>query len=386
MSDLPSTTEIVVIGGGVMGASTAYHLARRGVKDIVLLEKQEMFGLGATGKCAGGIRYQFSTEVNIRLSLHSLPMLDRFADEMGQSIDRRKTGYMFLLTNEQEVQTFRNTVALQHRLGVNTEWLSGDDVRRRVPQLAADDVLAGTINAEDGLADPAGVVLGYINRGRELGVQPFTDTPVIAIDLNTNGTYTVHTPQGRITCDKIVNAAGPWSAVVSDMVGVSLPVVPIRQQMLTTTMLPDLRPDFPFVIDFARSLYFHPEGDGLLTGMSNPNQPVSFDESVNEEWEFTHLEAAIERLPLLEQAGLKAHWAGLYEVTPDAHPIISGVAERPNYYVVAGFSGHGFMHGPIAGLLMAEIILDGKAHTEDISSLDYARFAEGRLVREYNVI
>ena len=386
MSDFPSTTEIVVIGGGVMGASTAYHLARRGVKDIVLLEKQEIFGLGATGKCVGGIRYQFSTEVNIRLSLHSLPMLDRFADEMGQSIDRRKTGYMFLLTNEQEVQTFRNTVALQHRLGVNTEWLSGDDVRRRVPQLAADDVLAGTINAEDGLADPAGVVLGYINRGRELGVQPVTDAPVTAIDINANGTYTVHTPQGQITCEKIVNAAGPWSAVVSDMVGVSLPVVPIRQQMLTTTTLPELRPDFPFVIDFARSLYFHPEGDGLLTGMSNPNQPVSFDESVDEEWEFTHLEAAIERLPLLEKAGLRAHWAGLYEVTPDAHPIISGIAERPNYYVVAGFSGHGFMHGPIAGLLMTEIILDGKAHTEDISSLDYARFAEGRLVREYNVI
>ena len=386
MSDFPSTTEIVVIGGGVMGASTAYHLARRGVKDIVLLEKQEIFGLGATGKCVGGIRYQFSTEVNIRLSLHSLPMLDRFADEMGQSIDRRKTGYMFLLTNEQEVQTFRNTVALQHRLGVNTEWLSGDDVRRRVPQLAADDVLAGTINAEDGLADPAGVVLGYINRGRELGVQPVTDAPVTAIDINANGTYTVHTPQGQITCEKIVNAAGPWSAVVSDMVGVSLPVVPIRQQMLTTTPLPELRPDFPFVIDFARSLYFHPEGDGLLTGMSNPNQPVSFDESVDEEWEFTHLEAAIERLPLLEKAGLRAHWAGLYEVTPDAHPIISGIAERPNYYVVAGFSGHGFMHGPIAGLLMTEIILDGAAHTEDIRSLDYARFAEGRLVREYNVI
>lgn len=386
MTNLPASTQIVIIGGGVMGASTAYHLAQRGVKDVVLLEKQETYGLGATGKCAGGIRYQFSTEVNIRLSQLSLPMLDRFADEIGQEIDRRKIGYLFLLTSEKEVETFRQTIALQNRLGVPTQWLSGDDVRRRVPQLAADDVLAGTFNPEDGLADPAGVVLGYINAARRLGAQPFSDAPVTAISVNANGTYTVATPQGAITCEQIVNAAGPWSAVISEMVGVPLPVKPIRQQMLTTTALPELRPDFPFVIDFARSLYFHPEGDGLLTGMSNPNQAAGFDEAVDEEWEYTHLDAAIERLPLLEKAGLKAHWAGLYEVTPDAHPIIGAIPQRPGYTVVTGFSGHGFMHGPIAGQLVAEIILDGRAHSLDISSLAYSRFSADDLNKEYNVI
>ncbi|RME98626.1 MAG: FAD-binding oxidoreductase, partial [Chloroflexi bacterium] len=153
-----------------------------------------------------------------------------------------------------------------------------------------------------------------------------------------------------------------------------------------TTPLPELRPDFPFVIDFARSLYFHPEGDGLLTGMSNPNQPPGFDETVSDEWEFTHLDAAIERLPLLENAGLLSHWAGLYEVTPDAHPIIDAIAARPGYFVVTGFSGHGFMHGPIAGQLMTEIILDGQAATVDISSLAYNRFSAEQLNREYNVI
>ncbi len=386
MINFPNKAQVVVIGGGVMGASTAYHLAKRGVKEIVLLEKQASYALGATGKCAGGIRYQFSTEVNIRLSQLSLPMLDRFAEEIGQEIDRRRIGYLFLLTTPADVATFQRTTELQNRLGVPTQWLSGDEVRRLVPQLSADDVLAGAFNPDDGLADPAGVVLGYVNAGRRLGVRPFTDAPATGIDLNANGTYTVHTPHGAIICEQIVNAAGPWSAGISDMVGVPLPVEPIKQQILTTTPLPELRPDFPFVIDFAQSLYFHPESGGLLTGMSNPNQVAGFDETVDEDWEFVHLEAAVERLPLLETAGLKSRWAGLYEVTPDAHPVIGAVPNRPNYYVVAGFSGHGFMHGPIAGQLMAEIMLDGQAHTLDISSLAYNRFNAEDLDKEYNVV
>ncbi|HMR63723.1 MAG TPA: FAD-binding oxidoreductase, partial [Anaerolineae bacterium] len=335
--------------------------------------------------CAGGVRYQFSTEINIRLSQHSLPMLDRFPDEIGQEIDRRKTGYLFLLTRQANVERFKEIVALQHRLGVQTEWLTGDEVRRRVPQLKTDDVLAGTNHPEDGLADPNSVVNGYITAARRLGVQSFTDSPVRAIDLVKRG-FSVQTPHGAIACEKIVNAAGPWSSPVSEMVGVPLPVKPVRQQMLTTSPLPQIQPDFPFVIDFAQSLYFHREGEGLLTGMTNPNQPAGFDESVDEEWEFTHLEAAIARLPLLETAGLQSHWAGLYEVTPDAHPIISAIAEQPGYYVVTGFSGHGFMHGPIAGLLLTEIILDGQAHTLNISRLAYDRFSEEELTKEYNVI
>lgn len=148
---LPKHSEIVVIGGGVMGASTAYHLAQRGMRDVALLEKEPFFGTGATGRCAGGIRYQFSTEVNIRLSQASLPMLDRFEEEMGQVIDRRRCGYFFLLTREADVAQFRQNVALQHRLGVPTQWLTGDEVRRRLPLLKADDVIAATVCPEDGL-------------------------------------------------------------------------------------------------------------------------------------------------------------------------------------------------------------------------------------------
>lgn len=369
-----------------MGASTAYHLAQRGCTDLLLLEKQELFGMGATGKCAGGIRYQFSTAINVRLSLLSLPMLDRFEAELGQAISLRRDGYLFLLTNEHDVAIFRHNVALQHSLGVPTEWLDGDEVRRRVPLLAADDVIAGTFCAQDGLADPNGVVMGYITAARRLGAKTLTGVTVMGI-ARQNGRITgVITDQGSIACQVIVNAAGPWSALVSDMAGVPLPVTPIRRQMLTTTALPQIPPDFPFIIDFAQSLYFHREGAGLLTGQSNPHEAPSYDERVDPAWEVAHMEAATQRLPLLAQAGRAAHWAGLYEVTPDAHPIFGPVPGLDGYYLVTGFSGHGFMHGPAAGLLLSEIILDGYAHTLDISALDYARFAEARLIREYNVI
>ena len=386
MNALPPTAQVVVIGGGVMGASTAYHLARRGCTDVVLLEKQEFFGMGATGRCAGGIRYQFSTEINVRLSLHSLPMLDRFEEELGQNIGLRRDGYLFLLTNDRDVETFRHNVAMQQRLGVATEWLTGDEVRRRVPQLAATDVIAGTFHAGDGLADPNSVVMGYVNGARRLGARAFTEAAVTGIEVAGGRVNGVQTTQGHIACDVVVNAAGPWAAPISVMAGVPLPITPLRRQMLTTTPLPELAPDFPFVIDFARSLYFHREGEGLLTGQSNPHEVPGFDESVDTEWELEHMEAAVQRLPLLARAGRMAHWAGLYEVTPDAHPILGGVPQVAGYFVVAGFSGHGFMHGPIAGLLLSEFILDGHAHTLDVSSLDYARFAEGRLIREYNVV
>ena len=386
MSILPQSAQVVVIGGGVMGASTAYHLALRGVRDVVLLESQSFFGQGATGKCAGGIRYQFSTAINVRLSQISLPMLRRFEEETGQPIDLRWPGYMLLATTEENIAEFRRNVALQHSLGVPTEWLTGDEVRRRVPQLAADDVLAATYHAGDGIADPNGVVAGYISAGRRLGVRAFNDAPVTGMEVANDRVTAVITPHGRVACETVVNAAGPWAALVSEMAGVPLPIIPVRRQMLTTAPLPELDPDFPFVIDFARSLYFHREGEGLLTGMSNPNQAPGFDESIDDEWELTHLEAAVERLPLLAHARLLARWAGLYEVTPDAHPIIGRIPQRPNFIVVAGYSGHGFMHGPVAGLLVSEIILDGRAHTLDISQLGYERFAEGRLVTEYNVI
>lgn len=382
---IPSTAAIVIIGGGVMGASTAYHLAARGQKDVVLLEREMFFGQGATGRCAGGVRYQFATEINIRLSQFSLPMLERFEEELGQAVDYRKVGYLFLLTKSKDVDVFRQNKALQNALGVQTEWLAGDEIRYRLPMMNLDDVIAGTNHPDDGTVDPHGVVMGYINTAQRLGVRCCSDVSVDGIQVEGGKVVKVITPQGDISTPTIVNAAGPWAGVVSEMADLSLPLTPLRRQWLTTTPLPGLPPDFPFVIDFGRSLYFHPEGRGLLTGMSNHGEIPGFDQNIDPEWELTHMDAAISRMPMLETAGVMSRLAGLYENTPDSHPIY-GKTPIEGFYIVTGFSGHGFMHGPISGLLMSEIILDGQATTLDLSPLDLARFNENRLIHEYNVV
>jgi sarcosine oxidase subunit beta len=380
-----ATADVIIIGGGVMGTSTAYHLALRGQHNIILLEKDDFFGQGATGRCAGGVRYQFGTEINIRLSLLSLPMLERFKQEIGQSIDYRKIGYLFLLTTPDEVNTFKHIVSLQNRLGAQTQWISGDDIRRLLPIMRLDDVLAGSFNPLDGLVDPNSVVMGYISAAQRLGVKALTSIPVTGIQVASGRVIGVHTPDQTISAPIIVDATGPWSGYTSQMAGLQVPVSPVRRQWLTTTGIKALPRDFPFVIDFSKSLYFHPEGPGLLTGMSNPDQLPGYDQNIDPDWELVHMEAAVKRLPLLENVGLSSHLAGLYEITPDAHPII-GKTPIDGYYLISGFSGHGFMHGPIAGKLLSEIILDGKAGTMDISMLDYARFGEGRLIHEHNVV
>lgn len=383
--DIPKTANIVIIGGGVMGASAAYHLAQRGIQDIVLLEKEEFFGTGATGRCAGGVRYQFSTEINVRLSLESLPMIERFRDEIGQDVNYRQCGYLLVATNEQDAKTFEQNVALQNRLGVGTQLLSGDEVRTRLPFMRFEDALAGTFHHKDGLVDPNSVVAGYVRAAQKLGVKAFTSTGVTGVRVQGGRIEAVEVGQEVIQTRTVLNTAGPWAGVIGKMAGIQIPIQPLRRQMFTTNPLKEIPEDFPFVIDFAQSLYFHREGDGLLVGMSNPNETPGFNQSVNEEFELVNFEAAIERMPLLEQASRASHWAGLYEVTPDAHPIFGG-SPVGGFYICAGFSGHGFMHGPVAGKLMAEYIVDGKFSTLDVSMLDLARFEEGRLIKEYNVV
>jgi sarcosine oxidase subunit beta len=331
------------------------------------------------------VRYQFATEVNIRLSLASLPMLERFRDEIGVDPLYRPCGYLLVLTTEADVNAFQKNVDLQRSLGVATEWLEADEVRRRLPLMRFEDARAGTFHAKDGLADPNSVVQGYAGRARTLGANLLTGCFVSGIVVAGGAVQTVETNRGPIACRHVVNAAGPWLGQVGALAGVQIPVEPVRRQMATTTALPDLPADFPFVVDFAQSLYFHREGDGILTGMSNPAQRPGFDQSIDADWEVTALEAAARRMPMLERAGRRAAWAGLYEVTPDALPVF-GPSPVDGFWVVGGFSGHGFMHGPIAGKLMAEFLILGRAVTVDVSQLDLGRFAKGRLVPEYNVV
>jgi sarcosine oxidase subunit beta len=382
---VPKTADIVVVGGGVMGASTLYHLAARGQKDIVLLDKEEFFGQGATGRCAGGVRYQFSTEINVRLSLESLPMLERFKDEIGQDINYRKCGYLIICTNEQDKAAFQRNLALQHSLGVETEWLDGNQVGERLPLFRFEDAIGATFHHKDGLVDPNSVVTGYISAASKLGAKALNMVEVTGFETSKDRIIAVQTDQGRITTGLVVNAAGPWAGLVAEKAGVHIPLTSLRRQMFTTTPMTEIPGDLPFVIDFAQSLYFHREGEGLLIGMSNPNEVHGFDQNVDEAFELVNLEAAIERLPLVESAGMVSHWAGLYEVTPDAHPFY-GKTPCEGFLVIGGFSGHGFMHGPVSGKLMSELILDGGFKTLDVSMLDLARFTEGRLIQEYNVV
>jgi len=385
MNTPPKTTSIVIIGGGIMGASTAYHLASRGFSDVLLIERELFFGTGATGRCAGGIRYQFNTCVNIRLSKKSLPMLDSFEEETGQSALVHKCGYVFVLTSEKDVDVFKKSVELQHSLGVNTLWLNGDEIQKITAPCLFPDALAGTFNADEGLADPNSIVMGYIKAAQKLGVKFITGCCATEIVLKSNKISKVKTSLGEIHTECVVNTCGPWSAALGKTIGLEIPVSPIRRQWLVTESILALPAEFPFVIDFSQSLYFHREGSGLLSGMSNPREIIGEDQSIDSEWELEHIEAALHRMPLLENTGIITRQAGLYEVTPDAHPII-GSTPVDGFYLLTGFSGHGFMQGPICGKLMSEILIDGDAYTVDVSMLDYNRFSENRLITEYNVV
>jgi sarcosine oxidase subunit beta len=274
---------------------------------------------------------------------------------------------------------------MQRSLRVESEWLSGDEVRRRLPLMRFEDAVAGTFNANDGLVDPNSVVSGYVSAAQRLGARLITDTEVLGIQVRGGKIMGMETSAGTIATPLVLDAAGPWAGQIAAMAGVNLPITAIRRQWFTTTALEAVPRDFPFVIDFAQSLYLHREGEGLLIGMSNQNEVAGFNQAVDEDFELVNAEAAIARMPLLESAGRASHAAGLYEVTPDAHPIF-GLTPVEGFLIMGGFSGHGFMHGPVAGMLMSELIIDGAYKTLDVSTLDLARFEERRLIQEYNVV
>ncbi|MBI3080004.1 MAG: FAD-binding oxidoreductase [candidate division NC10 bacterium] len=379
------TAEVIIVGGGVIGVSIAYHLAHRGSQGILLLEREELLGTGSTAACAGGFRYQFSSEIHIRLSQLSIPAFLRFREEVGFPLTLHQDGYLFLLTREADVSLFQESLALQRRLGVPVEWLTPEEAGALIPGLDVSDVRAATYGPADGIADPAGVTQGYAAAARRLGVTIETGSEVTDIRVEGGRVRGVRTGREAVAAPVVVNAAGPWAAQVARLAGVSLPVRPSRRHVVTTRPFPGAPPRRTLVIDFASTFYFHRESEGLLFGMSR-EEPDGFDTSVDPDFVSRIVEIGLGRFPPLGEAELGRTWAGLYEMTPDAHPILGEAAETAGFFLANGFSGHGFQHAPAVGLLLSELILDGKATTLDISPLGPARFAAGPVMAERHVV
>jgi glycine/D-amino acid oxidase-like deaminating enzyme len=383
------TAEVVIIGGGCMGASVAYHLTRCGVTDIVLVEREKMLATGSTGRNAGGVRHQFSNAANIRLSLESISFLEHFAEHVGHAIDFHQDGYLFLLSRAASVDTFRKNVALQRSLGVDVEWLDAAAAARLAPGLDAEGVAAATFCQRDGIADPNGVTMGFAKAAQAAGVSIERDTEVTGIRMESNRIAAVETTRGTIETRIVVNAAGPYARQIGRMVNVDVPVDPFRRHIFIAanpqSQIPNPEPRWPasriMVIDFETTFYFHREGAGLLFGMGDPGETPTFDTTV--QWDFLPqvIEIAVKRLPVLADASISHAWAGLYEVTPDANPLIGPVAEVSGLFLINGFSGHGFQHSPAAGRILADVIA-GRDPGFDLTPFALDRFAAGRVSGE----
>lgn len=376
--------DVVIAGGGIMGCALAYQLAKRKV-DVLLLER-ETLGSQSTGKCAGGVRQQFSIEANVRLQRLSVRLLEAFENDTGHPADFRQIGYLFLFTQPQQVEDFRHNMDMWRRVGLTeARWVDPDEAAKMVPILNVDDVLGCTFCPTDGIASPADVTSGYVAAARRLGARLREGVEVTGIDVASGRVQGVRTSGGDIATRMVFNCAGPWAASIGRLAGLEVPVVPYRRHIVVTGPFPAVPRTTPMTVDFHTSLYFHPEGDGILIGMSDRNEPPGFVTEVNSQFLEKMFEQAARRAPALAGAGMKTAWAGLYESTPDHQAILGPVSELDGFWCAAGFSGHGFMQAPAAALLLAQLLLDHQSEI-DISPFAIERFARGALVAERNVI
>jgi sarcosine oxidase subunit beta len=380
---LPAGVEVLVIGAGAVGCSVAYHLAAKGQKNVLVIDRGAI-GEGSTGRCAGGVRQQFSTEVNVRIGMLSRRLLEEFEALTGQSPDYRQIGYLFVAPDQEGMADLRRNLDVQHAAGLGeAREVDVAEIAALVPDLRTDDLVGGTFCPTDGVAGPSEVTQGYAHAARRRGVRIIEDLEITGLEQR-GGAWRVTTPRGELRAGRVVCCAGAWSRKLGEMAGVDVPVAPYRRHIFVTKPFTHITRTTPMTVDYRSSFYFHPEGDGVLLGMSDPAEPESFRTDVD--WDFLDhmVEHATERFPALAEAEIMTGWAGLYEVTPD-HQAIIGESERQGFWLCAGFSGHGFMQAPAVGDLLSDVML-GRAPAFDIDSLRPSRFAEGDYSEERAVI
>jgi sarcosine oxidase subunit beta len=377
---MEKTADVVVIGGGIVGLSIAYYLALKKAGKIVLFEKGQL-GEGSTSRCVGGIRTQFSTEINIRFSLESLKTFEQFKEEFGINPEFRRIGYLFFGTSDWEIEAFKKNIKLQRKFGIPVEFLNSDEIGSRWPYLRTDDVLGGTFCAWDGYAGPNEILSGFASGAKRAGVRIREGKEVIGISLARGKIQSVKTKNEEISTPVVVNAGGPYAASIGEMAGVQIPVKPLRRQIFVTAPFHLTDYPIPLTIDFHRGWYFRQEGDGLLL-----SGPLDLEPSFNLNTEYEAMaeasENAMYRVPVLEKARIARGWAGLYEISPDHHAILGRVSGVEGFILANGFSGHGFQHSPAVGKVISELIVDGEATTIDVSSLSIERFEKGELLLE----
>ncbi|MFQ5669934.1 MAG: NAD(P)/FAD-dependent oxidoreductase [Acidobacteriota bacterium] len=383
---MSETADVVIIGGGITGHSIAWHLARRQAGRILILEKERRIGSGSTAYSAGGVREQFTSEINIRMSKISLDVFARFKEEMGQDIDYKRAGYLFLASRESHAAALKQNVAVQNSLGVGSRLVTAEEAQERIPSLNIDDVLLGAFNERDGYVDPSSICLGYNLRARDLGVEVRTGCEVTGMQIEGNRVTAVRTPSEIFQAGHVINAAGPYLHMVGRLAGVEVPARPYRRMLFITERFSIAPTLIPLTVDMATGFYVRQEGDGLMIGLANRDEPSSFNTAL--QWDYLPqiLEAALHRIPVLENARIGKGWAGLYSITPDHHALLGAFPERENFLIAGGFSGHGIMHSPAAGQVISEMILDGASHTIEASSLSPTRIRDHHLLHEKNVI
>ena len=385
---MKSKYNVVVIGAGCIGTSVASHLAEMGCSNVLVLEKEKMIGSGSTAKCAGGVRAQFSTPVNIQMSHFSIREFEVLDKEYG--IQFNQCGYLFVLRNEEQKVRYLKNLELQKSQGVDVRFISPEEIAKLAPNYGLHNCLGGTFGAKDGLIDPAMTVDAYFKRARKHQIEFETETTCSGIKTSGKRVTHVSTSKGDVACDFVVNAMGPFAGEFGAMAGVEIPIDPVRRMITTTGDLDFVTDKFPMVVDVTTGMYMHKEGKGLLIGLANNDEKPGYQETIDNEFLDQMLMTALDVMPYLENAEIKTKypgtWAGLYEVTPDHHAIIDSLPNLPNALIAGGFSGHGLMHAPAAGQAIAEIITKGKCESFDLTPLRFSRFAENDLTIEKNVI